>query len=82
MEVENITMAYLLDEMLSGKEAVCRNLLKQNKQLIRLPSNMKGIEDRKIVLFAKRKGYGFITKDVKCAKFAKEQGVRTIHIHD
>ena len=73
---------YLLDEMLSGNETICKNLQKQDKELVSLPNNMKGMDDRKIVRFAERKGYALITKDKKCAEYAKQLAIKTILIKD
>ena len=73
---------YLLDEMLSGNEAVCRNLLKQGKKVHRLPPHLKGQPDSIVVEYAKIRHYRLITRDHGCARLAQKKSVRALLLKD
>lgn len=73
---------YLLDQMLNGEEAVCMNLVRQGKKVIRLPRNLHGASDTKVIAYAKSKNYRLVTKDKGCARQAKQYQVHAILIQD
>lgn len=73
---------YLLDENLNGKENIVNNLRRQGKSIYKLPNNMHGFEDNRVIKYAKKHSFKLITKDQGCARLAKANQVGVILIKD